>query len=133
MHADLKEDGYFDKVLMAKSGTLDLGSTSPPYDIAGSLSDVELVEVLISSTSPPVVLDDGSCATLPQATFEVVGPAPGWSCDPGLYDETSLGNAQAFCDCACGAFDPDRSDAANIVLNCQGGEVCDSIGECVPA
>jgi hypothetical protein len=50
-----------------------------------------------------------------------------WDCNPGDYDETSQGVIMPYCDCSCGAHDPDCDTAANF-LACGGiyrfGQTC---------
>src|SRR5262249_42146218 len=57
-------------------------------------------------------------------------PPTTWVCDPAFYDEEP---ANEYCDCECGAPDPDCTNPAAPVENCSAGEKCDANGLCVPA
>ena len=49
-------------------------------------------------------------------------PVAGWECDPGYYEDGE------FCDCRCGAVDPDCTDAALPVDGCYEGQTCSADG-----
>lgn len=53
------------------------------------------------------------------------GPPVKWTCDPNQWADGTT------CDCACGAPDPDCSNAALAVAGCSGADVCKQ-GACVP-
>ncbi len=47
-----------------------------------------------------------------------------WTCDPSFF---SAGDG---CDCDCGVFDPDCTDASQETFNCRAGEFCNGAGVC---
>jgi hypothetical protein len=52
--------------------------------------------------------------------------AAGWTCGMASYDDGT------FCDCGCGAADPDCDEAGAVLFGCGAQEVCDN-GSCVSA
>lgn len=67
---------------------------------------------------------DSNCAADPFCT----AVPPGWTCNPAYYNEQPP--ATEYCDCECGAVDPDCSNPANPVDGCLAGEVCNAQGLC---
>jgi len=60
------------------------------------------------------------------------GLPPGWTCNASYYDETGASAGEAWCDCGCGAPDPDCAAGAQVD-GCSEGETCSSAGACVPS
>ena len=58
-----------------------------------------------------------------QGQCEDIAPA-GWTCDPERYQDTF------YCDCSCGAPDPDCEDAQLPINGCEPNAVCDPDGTC---
>ncbi len=60
------------------------------------------------------------------------GAPSGWICEPAYYDETGSKPAwnPYFCDCGCGAPDPDCGDPKMAVLGCGAGLACNADGTC---
>jgi hypothetical protein len=70
-----------------------------------------------------VALDTCSCSTgYSGAECEV---AEGWSCSPAYYNDGE------YCDCECGAYDPDCDDPGLPINGCLAEETCNQNGECV--
>jgi cysteine-rich repeat protein len=61
------------------------------------------------------------------ATCTAEGPPATWSCDPSYYDEG--GHPSAYCDCGCGAPDPDCARSLPV-YGCDLGQSCNASGEC---
>lgn len=126
---DGTEDG-FARVYVADAGTIDLGTTAPPFYIAGAvLSGVSLVEVDVDLETLDVTpTAGGACAeTTADITFDIQPPVAGWICNPDYYD------VQDGCDCACGAVDPDCEDPKAPIYGCENKTDTCVDGECVPA
>ncbi|MFO0552957.1 MAG: hypothetical protein U0271_31505 [Polyangiaceae bacterium] len=118
------EDGGGAKVYFQTGGTLVVDATSDQLNgtVHGSLSDVTLVEVTIDpNTYESTPVAGGACLHLAAAPVEFVTlpPPAEWVCDAGFYGDGS------FCDCGCGAADPDCADAT--VGSC---DYCDDMGSC---
>ena len=123
---DQPEEGDPARIYFQQSGTLDLGTTTPYY-IAGSLTDVTLVEVTLdpdSGASTPV--PGGQCLHITNLTFDIQPPADGWTCDPSYYDA----GAEDYCDCGCGVLDPDCSITEIPIDGCYEGQTCSTSAEC---
>ncbi len=124
---DADANGIPAKFYMADAGTLELGSTTPPFYIAGSLSNVNLVEVTVDDLQNVTQVDPGECTSIASLVFQFDPPAPGWSCNPLFYGDMD------GCDCTCGAYDPDCDDPMQEILGCQVGQTCDMTGACAGA
>ncbi|MBW2523927.1 MAG: hypothetical protein JRI23_07125 [Deltaproteobacteria bacterium] len=124
---DAPEEGDPARIYFQQSGTVDLGSTTPYY-IAGSMSDVTLVEVTINpDTGESTPVSGGQCLTISTLSFDIQPPVAGWTCDPLYYD----GGDQDICDCECGVIDPDCSIADIDIYPCYEGQTCnDTSAEC---
>lgn len=117
---DTPEEGDPARTYFQQSGTLELGSTTPYY-IAGSLSGVTLVEVTIDDeTYEATPVPGGACLTISNLSFDVQPPTAGWECDPLYYDA----GAEDYCDCECGAYDPDCDIAEIEMTPCEEGQTC---------
>ncbi len=123
---DQPAEGDPARIFFQQSGTLDLGTTSPYY-IAGSLTDVTLVEITIDSeTGESTPVPDGQCLHVTNLSFDVQPPVTGWECDPSYYDA----GAEDYCDCECGAADPDCDIAEIPIYPCHEGQTCSTQFEC---
>lgn len=111
VYEDNDADGYA-RAYAATSGTIELGTSSPPYYIAGSLQDVVLVEV-VSEEGAISVVEGGVCAHITELTFDIQPPTADWSCNPNFYQDGE------GCDCACGDPDPDCEDPEQVVYGCK--------------
>ena len=67
---------------------------------------------------------DASGACAPGPTGMMGGVPVSWTCPPSYY------GTRDGCDCECGAYDPDCSDASQAVLNCGSGGACGTDGHC---
>lgn len=126
---DATEDG-FARVYLASSGTIELGTTTPPFYVAGAVvSGVQLVEVNVDLETLDVSpVAGGACAeTTADITFDIQPPVAGWECNPGYYDATD------GCDCDCGAVDPDCEDPKAMVFGCENKTDTCVEGVCTPA
>jgi hypothetical protein len=110
-------------------GTLELGTTSPPYYVSGAMLDVTLVEATLGADGVWTDVPGGSCLHVANLSFDLQPPVAGWTCAPFVYDEVGQGALNAFCDCACGAVDPDCADSGLAVRGCAMGQGC-SAGLC---
>jgi V8-like Glu-specific endopeptidase len=78
------------------------------------------------------VCGDGTCdpgegAGCPSDCGSDPGDVPAeWTCEPSYF------GTQDGCDCGCGVADPDCGEPGQELLNCDGGEICDATGTCVP-
>lgn len=123
--------------LMASAGTIEI-EESTQYYLTATLHDVELIEMSDSGRGPMTPIPNGVCASIPSLAFHSEVPTPGWTCAPSYYDEFAVtGFDNEFCECDCGAFDPDCDNpdlglwAANNV--CADGYVCSAdFDGCVP-
>jgi len=123
---DQPAEGDPARIYFQQSGTLDLGTTTPYY-IAGSLTDVTLVEVTLDDeTGASTPVPNGQCLHITNLTFDIQPPTPGWECDPSYYDA----GAEDYCDCECGAVDPDCSISEIEIYGCYEGQTCSSSAEC---
>ncbi|NUP05408.1 MAG: hypothetical protein HOW73_05035 [Polyangiaceae bacterium] len=111
-------------------GTLSWATIEAPYYVTGSLHAI-LTEVAIDAATGDITYPDGArCLEITKFDFDIPRPADGWTCNPTYYGEAATGSTNAYCDCACGALDPDCLDAAAPVLGCAQGQTCDSEGAC---
>ncbi|MEZ4310924.1 MAG: hypothetical protein R3F14_23020, partial [Polyangiaceae bacterium] len=72
----------------------------------------------------------GECADhckLAQPPKPDLSPPPQWTCDPSYYAEGD--EPWAYCDCACGAPDPDCAQDLPV-FGCDPGQTCDPTGSC---
>lgn len=123
---DQPEEGDPARLYFQQSGTVDLGTTTPYY-LGGSLTDVTLVEVTIDGeTGESTPVPGGQCLHITNLTFDIQPPTDGWECDPSYYDA----GAEDYCDCECGAVDPDCDIAEIEIYGCYEGQTCDSSAEC---
>jgi hypothetical protein len=121
---DLDADGNPGRIYFQESGTLELGTTTPYY-LAGSFSDVSLVEITIDpDTGESTPVENGACLHVNTIAFDVQPPAAGWTCDP-LYHGGADG-----CDCECGAVDPDCTDPNADLYGCLEGQTCSAEAHC---
>lgn len=105
------------------AGTLELGATTPFY-IAGTLTDVTLVEVTIAEDFTTTPVPGGACLHIASYTFDIPAPPTGWVCPPEYYED-GMG-----CDCnECGAHDPD-CDVPTLPSTCLMGQTCGTTGSC---
>ncbi len=119
-------------IFVANAGSLEVTSSNLPYYFSGSLSDVTLVEVALDDAGGVTAVPNGRCLHIASATLEVTPPVAGWTCAPGYYDElgNGVGADVAYCDCECGAYDPDCDDAT-LPTPCEAGQTCGmTSGEC---
>ncbi|NUP06839.1 MAG: hypothetical protein HOW73_12375, partial [Polyangiaceae bacterium] len=115
----------------ATSGTLDLGTTAPPFYIAGSLSDVTLVEATLDPDTGAITeVVDGRCVHIENFAFQLDPPTPGWTCAAAYYDEVGQGAEEQYCDCECGAVDPDCSNPELEIFPCAPGQTCGATAQC---
>lgn len=124
VYEDNDVDG-FARAYAATSGTVELGTSSPPYYIAGSLVDVDLVEV-ISDGGAISVVDGGACLHITDLAFDIQPPTASWECNPNFYEDGE------GCDCACGDVDPDCEDPKQIVYGCDNKTDTCVEGVCTP-
>ncbi len=110
-------------------GTIELGTTSPPYYVSGSMLDVTLVEATLGADGVWTDVVDGACLHISNLSFDLEPPTAGWMCAPFVYDEIGAAGVNPFCDCACGAIDPDCTDGSLAVRGCAMGQGC-SAGAC---
>ncbi|MEP7125972.1 MAG: DUF4215 domain-containing protein [Byssovorax sp.] len=61
------------------------------------------------------------------ATCADEGAPAAWTCDPAYYDEGK--NPDAYCDCGCGAPDPDCAPSVPV-YGCAPGQTCNASGKC---
>lgn len=124
---DAPEEGDPARIYYQQSGTVDLGSTTPYY-IAGSFSDVTLVEVTLNEeTGESMPVAGGACLTISDLSFDIQPPVAGWECDPLWYDAGS----EDLCDCECGVYDPDCDIAEIDISPCYDGQTCgETSAEC---
>jgi hypothetical protein len=104
--------------------TVDASAGPTSGGLKATLTGVELIEVTIDeNTAKSTPVPNGACLALP-ASFElyIEPPPPTWTCDLEYYRDGQ------FCDCTCGAWDPDCDDPANDVFDCDDGEVCKKDG-----
>jgi hypothetical protein len=114
-----------------KSGTAEIVSYDGQYLINGSLTDVTLTEVTLDDmTGDVTVVKDGRCVHIASLPFEIKKPVAEWTCNPGYYDETKQGFSEVYCDCNCGAPDPDCANTANQVDGCLKGQTCGAMATC---
>jgi len=72
----------------------------------GLLEGVVLREATIDISTGTTFVGGGACLRLATTAFNVAPPAPGWyDCRADYYDDGF------FCDCGCGAFDPDCANS----------------------
>lgn len=130
LQQDVTQDGsaaYY----LAKAGTVEVKSFDGEFLIAGSLTDVVFEEVTIDDMSGDVTpVANGKCAELASFTFDIKQPVDGWTCNPAYFDETKAGAKEIYCDCNCGAVDPDCATAANAVAGCLKGQTCGAMATC---
>ncbi|MBM4356619.1 MAG: hypothetical protein FJ096_00760 [Deltaproteobacteria bacterium] len=125
--ADSGVDAYF----VPQSGSAEIVSYDGKHLIEGKLTDVTLIEATIDDkTGDVTAATDGRCLRIAELPFVIKKPVPEWTCNPGYYDETKQGFSEAYCDCACGAVDPDCATAKNPVEGCLEGQTCDAKGAC---
>lgn len=124
VYEDNTPDGYA-RSYAAMSGTIELGASSPPYYISGSLLDVDLVEV-VSDDGAIAVVDGGACVHITDLAFDIQPPTPNWECNPNFYEDGE------GCDCACGDVDPDCEDPKQIVYGCEDTTDLCVEGVCTP-
>lgn len=116
---------------VAASGALDLGRSSPPFYIRGSITEAVLVEVTLDPLDSTIVaVEGGRCLSLARFDFDIERPTEGWSCNPGFYDEADTGASLYYCDCACGAPDPDCEIPTAKLTGCEDGQTCGADGAC---
>jgi len=116
---------------LAKGGSLDIASYDGQYLITGSMDDVTFEEVTLDDMTGDVTpVKDGACVHVAKFAFDIKPPVDGWTCNPSYYDETKAGAAEIFCDCNCGAVDPDCSNAMNAVDGCLKGQTCGAMATC---
>eukprot|EP01114_Cavostelium_apophysatum_P021585 TRINITY_DN7578_c0_g2_i1.p1 TRINITY_DN7578_c0_g2~~TRINITY_DN7578_c0_g2_i1.p1 ORF type:complete len:735 (-),score=109.60 TRINITY_DN7578_c0_g2_i1:129-2333(-) len=74
-------------------------------------------EVVGCPAGQPCTADGNTC----------VSPVPAsWQCNPVTYDDGE------YCDCNCGAYDPDCDDRNSILYNCPNHQYyCDNTGTCI--
>lgn len=123
-------EGDAAKVFFASSGTLELAEEG---NVIGAgfgvvtLNDVTLVEVEFTEEGMNVV-DGGDCLFIESLEYDNPKIVPDtWTCDPAYYEDGG-----GFCDCACGAFDPDCESPDSFVFGCddEAAAYCDAAGEC---
>jgi hypothetical protein len=112
--------GTADKVFFQQSGTMVLDVSSSPMTgfVKGSLKNVTLVESTIDAdtyVSTPVA--GGLCYTIASASFDFSG----WDTNVCSADYYYDGQ---YCDCGCGAWDPDCDDTSLPIENCDSGQSC---------
>lgn len=114
---------------LATEGAMDITAVEGQFYASGSFSG-HLEEIEIDDAGFATIVPNGECLDLGEVTFDIQPPTPGWTCDPGYYDETTAGAAEPGCDCNCGAVDPDCAVMANPVFGCLEGQTCDANAEC---
>jgi hypothetical protein len=117
VYEDLGIDAPPGREFFQVAGTIDLGSTTPPF-LAGTVSGLTLVEVTIAKDFRSIPVPGGACLRVETFDFEVKQPPAGWACVPEFYDDGE------FCDCICGAADSDCDDASLPVVGCARGQTC---------
>lgn len=120
----------FARLYFATSGDMEVTSVEGDFYAAGSFSGHLEEATFDQDTGAITLVDGGACLDLSEVTFDVQPPVAGWTCDPSYYDETTAGAAEPYCDCTCGAVDPDCSNAANPVAGCFEGQTCGATAEC---
>jgi len=123
--------GTAGRTYFASKGTLNLTTNTFPA-IAGSLSDVTLVEVTIdamSGVSTPVA--GGKCIHIATASFNFPAAPQAWidaMCLPEDYADNALCNCED-----CGVPDPDCSLSNLDVIGCDAGQTCTDGKTCMGA
>lgn len=126
---DATQDGSA-AIYLAKGGTLDITSYDGKFLLTGSLTDVSLVEVSIAQSGGISEIANGKCVHVAKFAFDIKAPVDNWTCNPSYYDEVKQGVAMAYCDCNCGAVDPDCSDTKLPVDGCEKGQTCGAKATC---
>lgn len=122
---DADAEGNPTKTFFQTGGTLTITSLAGGYYLNGSLSNVNLIEVAEDAEGALSPVAGGACITINSQAIAIDPPVAGWECDPGYYEDGE------FCDCRCGAVDPDCSNTALEVDGCYEGQTCSSDGlEC---
>lgn len=110
---------------LAKGGSLDIANYDGEFLLTGNMADVTFEEVTIDDMTGDVTpVKAGKCVHIAKFAVDIKPPVTGWKCNPAYYDETKAGAAEIFCDCNCGAADPDCSNAMNKVDGCLDGQTC---------
>ena len=118
-------------LFLAKSGKLELTAFDGGFYATGSLTDVTFEEVTVDDATAAVTpVVGGKCVHFAKFAFDIKAPISGWSCDPSYFDETKAGASEIFCDCGCGAVDPDCASAANKIDGCFAGQTCGTKATC---
>jgi hypothetical protein len=124
LYEDYDPDAGAAAIYLASGGTLDLGATTGPFYIAGSMSNLNLVEVEVDDMGGITQTAGGACYSAANVAFMFEPPVSGWTCNPDYYGD------MAGCDCDCGALDTDCMDPMQEIYNCQEGQTCSAAGEC---
>ena len=112
-------------IYVASGGDATIDAYDGGYLIEGSLANVTLVEATVDDMTGDVTkVNNGKCVHIASVAFEVKPPVDGWTCNPSFYDETGAGAEAVYCDCECGAPDPDCAKPDNEVFGCLEGQTC---------
>lgn len=120
---DLDAEGNPAKKFFQTGGTLEISSYSDGYYLTGTLSNVNLIEVAQDAESGALTpVAGGACITINSQAIAIDPPVAGWECSPDYYQDGE------YCDCRCGAVDPDCTDVALPVDGCYEGQSCSTDG-----
>gem|GEM_PF-3488975 len=80
--------------------------------------DCDLPDAQVFGCDPGQTCEAGVCTG---------GGTGDWTCAPSYFDDGE------FCDCDCGAYDPDCDVSGAEVYGCDPGQTCDPTGQCTGA
>lgn len=106
------------RAFLASEGAITFDVDPFSLTLRARLEGVVLREISIDGGSlESTWVEDGSCITLPDTSFDYRYVPPTWRCDAADYWDGTT------CHCNCGAADPDCDDDSPIV-GCGAGQTC---------
>lgn len=123
VYVDADAEGNPTQAFFQTGGTLTITSLAGGYYLNGSLSNVNLIEVTQDEqTGALTPVPGGACITINSQAIAIDPPVAGWECSPDYYEDGE------YCDCVCGAVDPDCTNAALPIDGCYEGQTCSTDG-----